>query len=496
MLRRNDRATAVVYFGRFSRFSTFGACPLWGTSMGQKWHHGLESLNEIHRINICDGTAPDCIDTLTHLPDRKRLRARLDDELRLARADPDYHFAVLMLNLNRFKAVNDCFGQDRGDELLKLVGDHILASVRTSDLVCRIGADEFVIVLSNAAGVNEVNRISHRLLHAPITPFRVNGRGVPVSIAIGAVLVSDAEATTDDILKRGGLALERAKSSGCHALELYSQDRHGDGLLQAELEGDLLRGIEHGEFFLHYQPIISLKDFEIAGFEALLRWRHPTRGLVPPVQFIPILERNGLIEQLGIWILERGCQELRLLRSACGREELFLTLNVSRRQLFAPSFAETARRIVLDQGIPPTRLCFEITETLVLDVFDVVVNNLTALRQFGIKIFIDDFGVGYSSLNSLYRLPVDTLKIDRMFVRAMETAPKCEAIVRMIIEMGHELEMSLVAEGIEGPRELERLASMHCDFAQGFLFSKAVDRDTAVALLRNHCSWQAYDRVG
>lgn len=423
-------------------------------------------------------------DPLTHLPNRARFEERLAEEVARTQQDPLYQFMVLLLNLNRFKAINDSFGHQHGDQLLIEISNRLKALVRSHDMVCRLGADEFAIVLSETDKREDGPKVAQRILHSSTTQMRIDGRGLPVSAAIGGVVgYADQYHSAEELMRDANVALARAKSRGGSRIEFFLPSEHSDDRKQLELESYILHALEHEEFSLHYQPIISLKDRSIAGFEELLRWHHPVMGSIPPNQFITIAEKNGLIDPLGEWILQRGCTDLRAMQEVSSNPHLFMTLNISHRQLFRTSFAERALEIIGRCGVDPKVLCFELTETTMIDDFEVVLTNIQVLKAAGIRIFIDDFGVGYSSLNSLQRLPADCLKIDRGFISAMAQSSKGEAIVRSIIEMGHTLDLKLVAEGIEDEEELRRVTSMKCDYGQGFYFARGIAIEEALRVL-------------
>ena len=421
-------------------------------------------------------------DPLTKLPNGFLLKKRLASELEQVRKDPGYKFAMLQLNLKRFKVINNSLGREQGDALLVQVSNLLSEVTRSGDTVFRLGGDEFVIVLRKTLSVSNVKRIAQRILHLRVIPLCIDDHLISVTTTIGAVIVS-SEQQSDDIMRYANIALSRAKAKGGGRIEFYDPIYHTNELIQLELETDILLGIEREEFFLNYQPIISLADRTIAGFEALIRWKHPTRGCIPPNQFIPISEQNGLIEPLGKWVLQRGCRDLKTILKSGINPSLFMTINISRQQIIQRNFVSDVKNIINCSGINPNQLCLEVTETAMVDELDVVSNNLHDLKILGVRIFIDDFGVGYSSLSSLHKLPVDILKIDRSFVSKMETSDEGKAMVQAIIEVGHALGLSLVAEGVETEWELERVTSMQCEFAQGFYFSPAVELCTAINML-------------
>ena len=426
-------------------------------------------------------------DPLTGLPGRAALHARLDVEIARVAQDPSYEFALLILDLDHFKVINDSFGHTRADALLVDVGRRLQDAVRGGDFVCRIGADEFGVILSDVRGRARAVAIAQRLLCCPSTLVAADGRSLPVTASIGGV-ISDVGTgrTPDDVLRKASLALTEAKARGGARVELFNPEEHGRSLVELDLEPQILRGIRADEFSLYHQAVVSLTDGRIHGFEALLRWHHPVLGLVAPGAFIPMLESSGLIEPLGEWIISRACRDLELLQQSRPGAPLFVNLNVSHRQLLRVGFAEMMLARVAAAAVDPRCLGVELTETAVIDNFEVVAANIATLRAAGLRVFVDDFGVGYSSLSSLSRLPVDALKIDRSFVASMGATPRNAALVGKIVEIGHVLQLPLVAEGIETVAELAGVLATGCDYAQGYFFARPVPLDDARQLVASN----------
>ncbi len=424
-------------------------------------------------------------DPLTGLADRATLHQRLETEIAHLRGDPGYQFALLILNINRFKVINDSFGHDQADGLLIDVGQRLADAVRQTDLVARMGADEFAIVLGQSQGHLNAHVVAQRLFKSPITLTSSDGRSLTVTAAIGGVIASGgAPHTVGDLYRKASLALANVKERGGSQVEFFHPEAHARHLFQLDLEPQIMRGIREQEFSLYHQPVVSLRNGHIEGFEALLRWHHPTLGLVAPASFIPMLETSGLIEPLERWIVARACADLLVLEQSVGGRDVFLNLNVSHRQLRQPDFAAVVADEVRRSGVDPQRLGIELTETTMIDNFEVVTSNIRDMRAAGLKIFVDDFGVGYSSLSSLSRLPVDVLKIDRSFISEMAKNERSAALVAKIVEIGHIFDLLIVAEGIENEEELEAVKAVGCDLAQGFHLARPAPLDEARILLR------------
>ena len=412
---------------------------------------------------------PHSRDALTGLADRAALHERLEHEIARLRGDPSYQFALLILNINRFKVINDSFGHAQADALLIDVGQRLTDAVRQSDLVARMGADEFAIVLGQSQGHLNAQVVAQRLFRGPVTLTSGDGRSLTVTAAVGGVVASGGSVhTVADLYRKASLALASIKDKGGTRVAFFHPESHARDLFQLDLEPQIMRGIRDQEFSLHHQPVVSLKNGRIEGVEALIRWQHPTLGMVSPGAFVPMLESSGLIEPLGRWIVGRACADLLRLQAGPGGSDIFLNLNVSHRQLRAPDFAQVVANEVRASGVDPSKLGIELTEITMIDDFEVVTANIDALRKTGIKIFVDDFGVGYSSLSSLSRLPVDVLKIDRSFIREMTVHPRSAALVAKIVEIGHIFDLPIVAEGIETTAELDAVRAVGCDYAQGY----------------------------
>jgi diguanylate cyclase (GGDEF)-like protein/PAS domain S-box-containing protein len=406
-------------------------------------------------------------DALTELPNRTLLTDRVEHAL----ARQSGHVAVLFVDIDRFKFVNDGMGHGAGDELLRVVSQRLRELARPGDTVARFGGDEFVIVCEELVGPHEATRVGDRVAHAIEQPMTLGGREVVVTASIG-IAVAGPGATADQLLRDADAAMYRAKERGRARVEVFDEALRGRAADRLELEGALRRALAAGEFTLAYQPVVRVADSSVVGCEALLRWRHPTRGLVSPGEFIPLAEETGLIVPIGAWVLREALGQLRAWHAE-GRD-LSLGVNVSARQLMAPDLVETVRAAITDTGVDPQRVHLEITESVLMDDVEHSIETLNQLRELGIHFAVDDFGTGYSSLSYLKRLPIDTLKIDQSFVRGLGVAENDSSIVRAIVGMGRALGLDLLAEGVEEAAQLGELRDLGCDVAQGFLWSPAV----------------------
>jgi len=413
-------------------------------------------------------------DPLTGLPNRALFHDRLEVALSRRRS-ADAEVGVLFLDLDRFKVVNDSLGHEVGDRLLEAVAERLRAVVRPEDTLARMSGDEFTVLIDEVLDVKDVEHVAGRLIESLRAPFVVAGReifvGVSIGIALGGVGVSP-----EDIVRDADLAMYRAKERGRRRYEVFASDLGDQARNRLELESDLRMAIETGQLRLHYQPEVDLTDQRLVGVEALVRWEHPTRGLLVPAQFITIAEETGLIIPLGAWVLEQACLELRKWTlEHPGRPGLRMSVNVSGRQLEQHKrLVETVRSVLRETGVDPGLLTLELTESVLMDNTEVTVSTLRELRALGVELAIDDFGTGYSSLNYLKHFPISTLKLDRSFVHGLGNDDADAAIARSAIGLAHALNLRVTAEGIELDEQLEQLRDMGCDRGQGFHFSRPV----------------------
>jgi diguanylate cyclase (GGDEF)-like protein len=426
-------------------------------------------------------------DALTNLPNR----ALLADHLRIAieRARRRGHlFAVLFLDLDRFKNINDSLGHAAGDCLLVETARRLENCSRPSDTVARLGGDEFAVLLDGLESECDAVRVAARVLEQLARPFHLGGHEVYTAASIGITLSTHGYEDPENVLRDADTAMYRAKEKGKARYELFDAEMHADALARLRLENDLRRAVEHQEFEVYYQPIVTLRTGELSGFEALVRWRHPERGLVQPSEFIPLAEETRLIGEIGEWVLYEACRQMSEWHELMpAHQRLNVSVNLSSKQLTQPGLIERVRRTLHETRLPPHCLKLEITESAVMDNAEAAATALAQLRGLGIQLSIDDFGTGYSSLSYLHRFPVDTLKIDRSFVSRMGEGDENAEIVRTIVTLASNLGMAVVAEGVETEEQHALLDALCCEYGQGYLYSKPLDTEGALAIIRrNH----------
>ena len=434
-------------------------------------------------------------DPLTGLPNRLLFMERLSEHIAHSSAAGAFEFAVFFLDVDRFKIINDSLGHAAGDGLLAGVARRLEQSLRSTDTVARfagectlarLGGDEFTVLLAGVRNVGDARMIAERLVAAVSTPFELEGRAVVVTISVGVVMADPRYQRAEDMVRDADTAMYSAKDRGKARCEIFDTSM----LVAAEerllIESDLRQAIERQEFQLHYQPIVLLSDEQLCGFEALVRWQHPRRGLVPPNGFIPIAEETGLIVPIGLWVLREACRQMRAWDSEFPEcANLVVNVNLSARQCLHPTLVADVARVLAETGLEPQRLKLEITESLVLEGSDEVIGILEALRGLGVQLGLDDFGMGYSALSYLQRLPVQTLKIDRSFVSDIQNANNVE-IVRAILALASGLSMNVTAEGVETAEQAALLKDLSCEFGQGYFFDRPLTHDRAREVLRKH----------
>ncbi len=407
-------------------------------------------------------------DALTGLPNRLLFLDRLNQTMAQAHRN-ERLVAVMLLDLDRFKAINDTLGHTMGDLLLKSVAERLAQCVREDDTVARLGGDEFTVLLPEIRYIQDAAAVAQKILDALALPFILDGHEVFIGTSIGISLYPFDEELSA-LLRNADTAMYEAKQNGGNTYQFYTAEMSTASLRRLSLEGALRRALERGEFVLHYQPQIDLARGEIVGAEALVRWRHPDLGLLGPMEFIPLAEENGLIIPLGEWVLRTACAQNRAWQTA-GLPPIRVTVNLSVRQFHQKNLADIVARILEQTGLDAQRLELEITESCLMQNTQTTVTLLTELNRLGVRISIDDFGTGYSSLAYLKRFPIDTLKIDRSFVCDIDTDPDDAAIVKAIIALAQSLEMHVIAEGVETRNQLEFLRTYQCNEIQGYLVS-------------------------
>jgi diguanylate cyclase (GGDEF)-like protein len=378
---------------------------------------------------------------------------------------------VLLLDVDRFKLVNDSLGNASADQLLIQVAQRVKTCMRQGDVLARVGGDEFAVLLDDVSGEEEASSVATRIQQALSISFNLLGQEVYTTMSIGIALASDYEQVSD-MLRDAETAMHQAKARGKARYELFGHDMHGESMSQLKMETDLRRACERDELFVDYQPIVSLESRTLIGFEALVRWRHPEFGLVPPKDFIPVAEETGQILTIGQTVLESACRQAREWQQTYpAAPPLFVSVNLSVKQFNQPGLVENIAELLERFQLPPRCLKLEITESVFTDNIEAAVGLLTQLRELGVQLSIDDFGTGYSSLSYLQRFPIDTLKIDRSFVTQMMENEENLAIVRTIVALAQNLGMDVVAEGVETEDQLRLLRKLDCENGQGYLFS-------------------------
>jgi diguanylate cyclase (GGDEF)-like protein len=415
-------------------------------------------------------------DGLTGLPNRVLFRDRIDRTITRARRYPHERFAVLFLDLDRFKLVNDSLGHAAGDRLLiEIAGrfNDVLARNSVAHTLARLGGDEFTVLLEELDGPDAAEEIAGALLEALRAPMRIDGQDIYANVSIGIAHLDGKDESADTVIRNADLAMYRAKAVGRGRVAIYDESMHDTAARRLRLESDLRRALTNNEFVLHYQPIISLETHDIAGFESLVRWQRGPQDMVPPGDFIGIAEETGLIVLIGAWVLNEACAMLaRLQRKFVRPVPLTMSINISPRQFMQADFVDQVRRAVRSAGIEARHVRLEITETVTIGDPERTILVLGELRKFGVKISVDDFGTGYSSLNYLNRLPIDTLKIDRSFVSNLNSSGEGRQIIRAILDLAQNLNIDVVAEGTELVDQVEQLTDMGCHYAQGYYFSR------------------------
>ena len=417
-------------------------------------------------------------DPLTQLPNRALLMARLGEAMEQQKTDPGYQLAVLYLDCDRFKTVNDSLGHLAGDELLVAISQRLQSALRPEDSLARLGGDEFVVLLTKITDSHTVTQIAERILSRFTSSFRIREQDVFVSFSIGIVSNCSAYRNPEKLLGDADAAMYRAKSSGKNQYQIFTPVMHQVAYQNLQLETDLRKALQQQEFVLHYQPIVELATGIVVGAEALIRWCHPTQGVIPPAQFIPVAEETGFILQLSDWVLREACCQLRLWQSLRVVKPSFsVSVNISACQFAQPNFIQQIDDILAATQLSPECLKLEITETALMQQTASAINVIYNLRERFIQLSIDDFGTGYSSLSYLHSFPVDTLKIDRSFIQRLHESSSTLGLVTAIVQIAKTMRMDLIAEGIETNEQLTQLKRLGCQFGQGHLFSHPLSAD-------------------
>jgi len=428
-----------------------------------------EARRKIHQLAFYD--------PITELPNRVLFQQRAAEIFAEPIRDGTF-LAVQYLDLDGFKAVNDTLGHHIGDELLKQVGDRLRTCVKESDLLARLGGDEFAVLQISVNCKSDIQRLASQLISVIDQPFELSGHSVTVRISVGVAVSLQREGDWDGLMRQADLALYQAKSDGGGTYRMFDPEMFQRAVARRSVEQDLRQSDLDGDFELFYQPIVSLKTSDVVGGEALIRWNHPVRGLISPAEFIPIAEQCGLMDRIGDWVIKRACGD-----AARWPAHMALAVNLSPMQFKRSGFALSVVRILKETGLLPHRLEFEITETALLNDATTAAVILRQFKDIGIRIALDDFGTGYSSLSHLRKFPIDTIKIDRSFVREFGLAPDATAIIAAVLNLARALGMTTTAEGVETPEQLARLTAFGCDRAQGFHLGKPQTRSEFEKLL-------------
>ena len=420
-------------------------------------------------------------DSVTGLPNRHLLRERLDRAIK-HEARSHRHLAIMFLDLDNFKSINDTLGHDVGDRVLQVVANRLLACLRESDTVARIGGDEFTALVEDMTTMESIAALAQQIIDSLSLPFPLDGREMFCTVSVGIAIYPDDSESLDGLMKSADSAMYRAKEQGRNTYRFFTEDMHRRAYERLLLENRLRGALKRGEFQLHYQPQIDVVSGATVGIEALLRWNDEERGLVPPVEFIGVLEDTGMIVEVGHWVLEEACAFNQSLREI-GLPPIRVAVNISPRQFRQKGLVESIRQILSNTGLGAEYLDLEITESVLVDAVDAP-DVLERLSGMGVRLSIDDFGTGYSSLSYLKRFPIDTLKIDRSFVRDIMTDSDDAAITVAIIALSRSLRLKVLAEGVETAEQLASLRHHGCDEIQGFLYARPMSGDALVAWLR------------
>jgi diguanylate cyclase (GGDEF)-like protein/PAS domain S-box-containing protein len=458
----------------------------------------VSSGGEAYRMagSQTDITRGKVVDVLTGLPNRVLFMDRLGRSFERARRRKDKTFALIFLDLDSFKLINDNMGHMIGDQLLIAIAARLEAAIRSTDsiarfgrnhTIARLGGDEFTILLEEISDLLDVRRTAERIAADMSIPFLLGGQELFPTASIGIALYNPSYQSPEDLLRDADIAMYSAKSHGKGRFEIFDADMRAHTIARLQLETELRRGIERREFENFYQVIVSLNTGRICGFEALIRWRHATRGLVTPKEFIPVAEETGLIMPIGRWSLESACQQMSIWQTRfLNNLPLMISANLSPRYFLQPDIAQQCASVLFETQLPNTSLNIEITESAMIADPESAIQLMRQLKSLGIKIALDDFGTGYSSLNYLHRFPLDSVKIDCSFIaRIMED----DEMIRTILTLGRNLGLQVIAEGVETAEQAARLRELGCEFAQGFYFSVPINAQKATDLLAEEHHW-------
>lgn len=411
-------------------------------------------------------------DPLTGIPSRVMFLQTFAEAIEAAKNE-QFPLALLLINLDGFKKINENYSTEVGDQLVAVMAERLTYCVRKSDSVARIGGDEFALIMDDWQTAEDIALVAKKVIDVLSAPCTVSGHPIVISCSIGVAMYPEAGDTVDGLLKRADMAMVEAKSQRGSQYQFYSEETNIDAMQRINMEADLRLAIRRNEFELYYQPRINLECGETVGIEALIRWHHPSRGLIAPQEFIPVAEETGLIVPIGYWVIQQACSDLQHL-DVDGKLGLEMAVNLSFRQLQDRKFVETVSRLIDKSGVDPTKLEFELTETTIMSNFEDTLKGMLALSELGVTFSLDDFGTGYSSFAHIQQLPISALKIDRSFICDVVKDQGDAVIVKAMINLAHSLRLEVIAEGVENLDQVQFLWQNNCDQVQGFYFSEAV----------------------
>ncbi len=431
-------------------------------------------------------------DALTGLPNRTLFMDRVAHRLQLSDRCTGDLFAVLFMDLDRFKVVNDSLGHVVGDQFLQVVSERLRSCLRVTDTLARMGGDEFTVLMEDVTDVAMITRLVERMQAVLSEPFDLEGQEIVTTASIGIALSTTGYQRAEDMLRDADTAMYRAKSLGKARYEIFDRQMHAQAVTKLKLESELRSAIERHQFRLVYQPIVSLATNGLVGFEALLRWQHPSRGLLLPEDFLGLAEESGLIVPMGRWVMQEACRQMRDWQDEWpATRGWFMSVNISSREFAQPDFLDLVDSALQGSGLSADSLKIELTERVLIENTDNARALLNQIRERGVQISIDDFGTGYSSFSYLHQYPFDVLKIDRSFVKDLTTGDKTQEIVRAIVTLAHNLGMTVVAEGSEQPQDIPKLRQLACEFGQGHVFARPMEANAIAGLIAKELSKKA-----
>lgn len=430
-------------------------------------------------------------DVLTKLNNRYWFVKELQKSIDKTHQEQDYLFALLFLDLDGFKLINDTLGHPAGDKFLQEIAQRLKKSIRSEDKIARLGGDEFIIIVDQIEDLGTVSETVKKIQSKLKLPFLLENTEVNSSASVGIALSTTGYEKAEDMLRDADLAMYRAKSLGKSRSSIFNKTMHHIAIKRLNLENDLRKVLENKELELHYQPIVSVNNQQIRGFEALLRWQHPEKGMISPADFIPLAEETGLIIPIGDWVVKEACLKATQLNKLIPERCFFMNINLSPKQFAQKNLIEKIENILTTAKCDADLIKFELTESLILEQEDIALLMLNKLRELGVEFCIDDFGTGYSSLSRLYKLPINTLKIDRCFIKAIGKNQRKERIMSTIASLAHNLDMNIVAEGVETELQLRKAEENKCEFVQGYLFGRPVSIQNLVKLITSRYSGDA-----